>query len=361
VSLTAGTGPVLVLRAIGLGDALTGVPALRGLRRLVAPRPVLLAAPAHLGRWLTGLDVVDGCVPTADLDAAPPGRGLGDHDAVDLHGNGPPSRELLARAHPRSLLAFASPGGPGVPWRAGEHEVLRWCRLVASVGAVCGPHDLRLRARPAVAPDGPVVVHPGAASGSRRWPAERWAQVVAQLLRQGREVVLTGGPHEVDLCRRVARAAGGGDCTAGDLDLPALTALVARARLLLCGDTGVAHLATALATPSVLLFGPVAPSAWGPAVDPDLHVVLWHGDGTGDPHGAEPDPHLLRITVEEVLDAAAWLSGADGLQRAEPRDGAAQAVVPPDLRLPAEDLAREGGVGTADAGVVDGTVDVHHR
>src|SRR6476659_7433301 len=55
--------PVLALRAIGLGDALTGVPALRALRRRFAPRPLLLAAPTVLGRWLTDLDVVDGFVP----------------------------------------------------------------------------------------------------------------------------------------------------------------------------------------------------------------------------------------------------------------------------------------------------------
>src|SRR5207237_79615 len=42
---------------------------------------------------------------------------------------------------------------------------------------------------------------------------------------------------------------------------------------LVCGDTGVAHLATALGTPSVLLFGPVPPSRWGPLADPELHTV----------------------------------------------------------------------------------------
>ena len=68
---------------------------------------------------------------------------------------------------------------------------------------------------------------------------------------------------------------------------------------------------TALAVPSVLLFGPVAPSAWGPVIDADLHTVLWHGDGTGDPHGAEPDPHLLQITPDEVLTAATVHFGSE--------------------------------------------------
>jgi hypothetical protein len=56
----------------------------------------------------------------------------------------------------------------------------------------------------------------------------------------------------------------------------------------------------------VLLFGPTPPAAWGPAVDGHLHEVLWHGAGRppGDPHGAEPDPALREITVDEVLAAA---------------------------------------------------------
>jgi hypothetical protein len=58
----------------------------------------------------------------------------------------------------------------------------------------------------------------------------------------------------------------------------------------------------------VVLFGPVSPALWGPPPrigqgGGALHVVLWHGDGTGDPWGAELDPALARITVDEVTDA----------------------------------------------------------
>jgi hypothetical protein len=45
----------------------------------------------------------------------------------------------------------------------------------------------------------------------------------------------------------------------------------------------------------------VSPALWGPPPDP-LHVVIFHGDGTGNPHGEEPDAAPLRITVPEVLD-----------------------------------------------------------
>ena len=305
--------PILVLRALGLGDLLTGIPALRGLRRLHPERPLLLAAPRVLGTWFVDLGLVDDVVVTDDLSARPPGAGIGPHDAIDLHGNGLPSRALLEAAHPRSVLSFAPPAKHPDPaahqpaWRRDEHEVLRWCRLVRHIGAECGPDDLRVPELPAArcGPGGPVVVHPGAASRSRRWPPERFAQVARALRAAGHDVVLTGGQSEQALAAQVVRLAGLPESasTAGALNLPELAALVADASLLVCGDTGVAHLATAVGTPSVLLFGPIAPSQWGPVIDSERHVVLWHGDGTGNPHGDEPDPHLLKIDVHEVLAA----------------------------------------------------------
>jgi hypothetical protein len=327
--VTADGHPVLVLRALGLGDALTGVPALRGLRRLHRGRPLLLAAPATIGAWFTDLGLVDGFVPTTGLDDEPPGRDLGPHDAVNLHGRGPQSHALLLAGRPRSVLAFALPDGsaphdlsaaldPDLPtWRADEHEVLRWCRLVGWAGGRCGPDDLRLVTRRAASAVREadvvrrhewrpyVVLHPGAASASRRWPVDRWAEV-ARVVSRRADVRLTGGADERVLCSTIADAAGlpPASVTAGELDLPCLLQLVADASLLICGDTGVAHLATATRTPSVLLFGPVSPLLWGPAIDTDRHACLWHGDGTGDPHGDEPDPALLRITSTEVLVAA---------------------------------------------------------
>jgi ADP-heptose:LPS heptosyltransferase len=77
---------------------------------------------------------------------------------------------------------------------------------------------------------------------------------------------------------------------------------VAAARVVVSGDTGVAHLATAYRRPSVVLFGPVSPALWGPPRR-SQHVALWHGDGAGDPWGAELDPALARITVDEVVAA----------------------------------------------------------
>ncbi|WP_051551272.1 glycosyltransferase family 9 protein [Nocardioides sp. URHA0020] len=300
----------LVLRAIGLGDYLAGVPALRALRRALPAHELVLAAPPALAPLVRLTDAVDRLLPTRELQPVP-WRGRPPEVAVDLHGNGPASKRLLQELHPGRLVAFAGPGGGGEPvagpgWRADEHERSRWCRLVTEAFDVAAdPDDVGIAAptEPASV-TAAVLVHVGAASESRRWPEERFARAAAWARARGETVVLTGTSAERARAERVAGAAGlpSSAVLAGRTDLQELAATVASARLVVSGDTGVAHLASALATPSVVLFGPVSPATWGPPVD-GPHTVVWHGDGTGDPHGAVVDPALLAITVDEVVAA----------------------------------------------------------
>jgi hypothetical protein len=74
-----------------------------------------------------------------------------------------------------------------------------------------------------------------------------------------------------------------------------MSALLAGADLLLCGDTGSRTSARRSARRRLLLFGPVPPAQWEPLADRDRHAVLWHGVGRGDPHGDELDPALSKI------------------------------------------------------------------
>ena len=293
---------VLALRALGLGDALTGVPALRGLRRLYADRRLVFAGSEPVAGWFATLGLVDHVVPTSGLAGPAPGLGLGSHVAVNLHGSGPQSHRLLQAGAPRELIAFDSPAAgyrAGCRWSLDEHEVARWCRLVSWAGASCNVTDLRLPIT--AASDGAIVVHPGAASLARRWPVERWTEVIAELRADGHHVVLTG--TETELCQKLTTVSGAENLS-GQLAIHQLAERVASAALVLCGDTGVAHLATALGIRSVTLFGPTPPAIWGPATDLDRHTVLYHGSCPGDPHADRPDPTLLRISVSEVLTAA---------------------------------------------------------
>jgi len=306
---------VLVLRALGLGDALTAVAALRGVRRLAPGRRLVLAGPPMAGDLLRAFGVVDEVLPLPGLVALP-GVPAG-MTVVNLHGRGPASHRLLQAARPQRLIAFASAeaGHEGPRWHADEHEVDRWCRLVRHAGGECSRADLRLRpraeadaARAARAGTGAVLLHPGAASAARHWPVERWRQVAAALAADGHTVLVTGTVTEAGLGRAVAGGLAGVEDHTGRHTLDGLSVLVRDAGLVLSADTGVAHLATGWCVPSVVLFGPVPPGRWGPAVDPDLHEVLWHGDpdagSWGDPHADRLDPLLGQVSVDEVLEAA---------------------------------------------------------
>jgi ADP-heptose:LPS heptosyltransferase len=293
----------LVLRALGLGDLITGLPALRLLRTVRPDHRLLLATPGHWAPIVARSDPAIEVLPVGELEplaGAPEAPDL----AIDLHGNGPASRDLLVPLQPRQLIAYAD---RRVRWRPVEHEVVRWCRLLreglparnappVAVTGILGPPP------EAAVPRGRTVVHVGAAAASRRWPPERFAAVAMLLAADGHRVVVTGGPGEEKLADEVAAAARVPRVTG--LDLSELLGLVGHARLVISGDTGVAHVAAAYAAPSVTLFGPVAPARWGPPRHP-RHRALWHGDDSGDPHGTVVDPALLRITVGEVIAAAA--------------------------------------------------------
>ncbi|MER5214433.1 glycosyltransferase family 9 protein [Streptomyces sp. NPDC002838] len=322
--MTAPRPRLLVLRALGLGDLLAGVPALRALRRAFPGHELVLAAPAELAPVAAATGAVDLLLPASAPGRAVPRSldwtGPPPDVAVDLHGNGPPSHHLLMDLRPIRLLAFAHPATPevdGPQWRPEEHERVRWCRLLRWYGIDADPTDLRLPRPPVPSPaPGAVVLHPGAGAPSRCWPVERYATVAAPLRARGRRVVVTGGAGESALVADLARRADLPDTDVfGDgLPFDRLSALVADAHAVVSGDTGIAHLAVAQAAPSVTLFGPVPPSRWGPPAHP-RHRALWHPGPEGDPHGSTPDPALLRLRPGDVLDALDQLPDADPTSR----------------------------------------------
>jgi ADP-heptose:LPS heptosyltransferase len=299
------TGRLVVLRNLGLGDFLTGIPALRALRRAFPELELVLVAPEPLAELAARSGAVDRVLASLPLEPA--------DVAVNLHGRGPESHRLLLVTHPTRLVAFEHADVPeslGMPrWTPDEHEVARWCRLLRESAIAADPADLRLDVEPA-GERGATVVHPGAASGSRRWPAERFAAVARAEREAGRDVLVTGGPAEVKLARTVAELAGLADSAvlAGRTSLVRLAEVVAAAGRVVCGDTGVAHLATAVGTPSVVLFGPVPPEYWGPPPDPK-HRALWAGL-TGDPHAEAVHAGLLAIDVGDVLAELTRLEAA---------------------------------------------------
>ena len=296
---------VLVLRALGLGDFLTGVPALRAIREAYPDHRIVLAAPPALQllAYLSGaVDELLPARPMQPLDHPSPDV------AVNLHGAGPESHRILLSLRPKKLIAFAHPDvveTDGFPvWRAKEHDVDRWCRLLEEFRIPADPRRLELPDPPVAPPRvaaGATLIHPGAATRARCWPAERWAEVARAEMTAGRRVAISAGPGEEETAHEIARLAGlDGSCVIAG-PLLEMAAAVAVARVVACGDTGIAHLATALRTPSVIVFGPTPPWLWGPPMW-HPHIALWTGR-CGDEHGDGPDGGWTEIGVDEVVTA----------------------------------------------------------
>jgi heptosyltransferase-2 len=117
--------------------------------------------------------------------------------------------------------------------------------------------------------DGPLVVlHPGSGDHfpGRRWDPLRFAELGRRLARaQGARLAVTGTPAEARLARAVLDGLPAGALDlCGRLDCAGLLALLAHARLLVANDTGPVHLADALGTPCVALYGPNTPHRYGP-------------------------------------------------------------------------------------------------
>ncbi len=105
-----------------------------------------------------------------------------------------------------------------------------------------------------------IVLNPGANREDKRWPASRFADAareLAQLRGLSRDrIAVTGSPSEAPVCATIARECGALDLCAKGVALGSLKGVLERTAILLTNDTGPSHMAAALGTPAVTLFGP---------------------------------------------------------------------------------------------------------
>jgi len=126
-----------------------------------------------------------------------------------------------------------------------------------------------------VKPDQPyVVLHPGAKWPPKRWPIERFREVAARLQRSGLVVILVGDKTDECILRAIATGLVPPPLvSAGKLDLGAVGALIRQARLFLGNDSGLMHMASAVGTPVVAMFGPTLPHRTGPLDAPGCAIM----------------------------------------------------------------------------------------
>lgn len=166
-----------------------------------------------------------------------------------------------------------------------------------------------------------VVLVPGTTWPTKCWPEPRWGRLADALARHGRRVVLMGGTAEGEAVRRVASGMRSACAVlAGDLGFRQAAALVARASLCVSGDTGPMHVAAAVDTPYVSLFGPTLPSRYAPLEGRGL--ILAHPVPCGPcmkefcPNPPESQIRCMDlIGVPEVLDACLTAIGGGCLEQ----------------------------------------------
>jgi len=362
---------VLAVKLADFGDALLTTPALAAMRAAWPSARIDVLTTAHAAPIYRQSGLVDGVIAFAKADydrpsglAARP-RALfalartlraGRYDRVALFH--PLTTRYGALKHAALALTTGAPVRAGLarpgavrawflthraPDRGFAHAHVVEQMLAVAAAAGASPAGRRLVVRPGsaaaevaagllreVAPDRRLVlVHPGCGpfAPARRWSADCFAAVCDALTADGHAVALVGTAGDGAAAVAAACAHPPADLT-DRTDLPTLAALLARAALLVCNDGGVMHLATAVGTPVVAVFGPSSATAWGPwwpAEDgPSPHQVVtldlpcqpcfYVGYRLGSPDGC-PTRDCLRWLAAGPVVAAARRALAGGSER----------------------------------------------
>lgn len=161
-----------------------------------------------------------------------------------------------------------------------------------------------------------IVLSPGGGWRSKCWPAERFGALCRRIRNSlNLRSIINYGPGEENLWLAIKTSCGGSDPVPYDGDLGTLMALLRHATCIVGGDTGPLHLAVALGTPAVALFGPTNPARNGPyrSVDPaegawKIDVVLRAPDTeTTHARNDETHPSMLALSVDMVFEAVCRL------------------------------------------------------
>ncbi len=318
---------IAVLRALQLGDMMCAVPAFRALRAAFPDAVITLVglpwARGFVRRFNFYLDdfIEFPGYPglperTPQIDRIPEFlremQWLEFDLALQMQGSGEISNPLVEMFGARCSAGYYLPGHmqPNeelfMPYPEHEHEVWRHLRLMEFLGLPLQGDALEFPLYPqdwealqaigeqyGLQAGSYACLHVGARAENRRWPVERFAAVGDGLARRGLQVVLTGTEAEAPLARAVeVRMKAAAINLTGQTRLGALAALLSNARLLVCNDTGVSHLAAALLTPSVVLFSASEPHRWAPKNLNLNRIIPWAGNA---------GPEAVLVEVDNLL------------------------------------------------------------
>ncbi len=326
----------LVVAPNWIGDSVMAIPFLRALRKAhPADRLAVLArrGPAAIFRAEGSADAV---LTRSGLlaDAAALRKGRFDQAwllpnsmraAILARAGGVRERLGYATDHRSGLLTVALPPPPRTGHQLRDYDDLLRARGVApdldaprlSVSQTAADRAAGALAAAGISADSPLaLLAPGAAFGwTKRWPPERFARLAERLTDSGYAVALAIGPGEEPLAAAISASSRATPPVLGaDLDPVELAALLARARVAIANDSGAMHLAAAVGTPVVALFGPTDPGRTAPTGSPtrvlDRYVFCSPCFLKECPYGHEC---MREIAVDDVLREIEGLVGVKDL------------------------------------------------
>jgi heptosyltransferase I len=334
---------VLVMRLSAMGDILHALPAVTALREahpdwriawVVEPQWKPLLATEDATEHGPSMPVVDRVhiVPARQWARSPlSAKTLRDvrrarrelreerYDiCIDLQG-AVRSAVIAKWAHTRRLIGEDAPRERVARWFFDERVKTRGIHVVEQaievMNAVAGdalpvrlpllPTDEEAERKAGAFTEPFVLINPGAGWGAKRWPVERYAAVATRMRDAGYNVFVNAGPGEDSLASEIV-ASGNRVATGLRCSIAELISVTRRAALVIGGDTGPVHLASALDRPVVGIFGPTDPARNGPFGG--QFRVLRHPESKRDhTRHAAPEAGLLTITPNAVMDAAVEL------------------------------------------------------
>lgn len=337
---------VLIVRLSHIGDCLSTIPLALALREaypratigwaVERPSDQLLACvpevdqvltlPRHwsksLSGWMTARRVVRGFAPDVTIDPQSLTK-----SALLAAISGAPTRIGLARPEGRELA----------PWLATDLVQTTSPHLVdRTLETLRGLNRQPVKPRwnlvlPRVAIDfaddvvkaeglgGPfAVINPGGTWPAKRWLPERFAGVASYLARERgvRSLVVWAGDEERAWAETIVEGASGAAALAPRTSLVELAAILKRAAFYLGGDSGPMHLAQAVGTRCVALFGPTLPERCGPYGSGHVTLQRYYQKGSSRERRRAPNHALRAIETEEVCNACEQVLDAIGASEA---------------------------------------------
>ena len=327
------TPRILIVRLSAIGDAIQTMPVACALRRRFPQAFLAWAVEQRAAALLRGHEALDELIELPRGWLKSPGgvwrlrrklRSLQFDVTIDVQSL--TKSALLARlSGARRRIGFGNPGGRELSkWFNNErvdpkatHVVDRYLELLRPLGIESPAVRFQVpeHAEDRTAAEkmigqlglerGFAIVNPGAGWPSKLWPTERYAAVVRHLgeVRQVPSLVVWAGAAEQAMAEEVARLAGASARVAPPTSLVQLAALVRRARLFVGADTGPLHLAAAVGTPCVGLYGPWPATRHGPYGPQHIALQKMVFEGPTRARRTAPPTYMESITTEMVCEA----------------------------------------------------------